>query len=403
MAPPRDRRMATDTRLPAIASATCHACGERPVRAAPERLDDHARGRRPTARRPATGRPAARCRCRRLGPRTPARPETVSVARIGRMIAASGGTGRPHQIERLRGRSRRARAAGGRRARQLARRRDELTSRFGEPLAACGRRATPTDLVSDADLAAEAAIREVLGAPTARATRSWGRRAARPGRASCAGSSTRSTGRSTSCSGSPSFAVSVACEDATGSIAGVVLDPIREECFAATRSGDADAERRSDPGVGSRRARDRDGRHRVRLRRGGARAPGGGRRAGCCRACATSAASAPPRSICAWCACGRFDAYYERGVHAWDIGAGALIALARRAGASRDLAAAGEDPAGCVVGAARRSSTSCSSWCSRGTKLRARAAVAESARRRRISRARCPSGRVGSTPTRRTA
>ena len=31
-----------------------------------------------------------------------------------------------------------------------------------------------------------------------------------------------------------------------------------------------------------------------------------------------------------WCACGRFDAYYERGVHSWDIAAGALIA--QRAG-----------------------------------------------------------------------
>ena len=31
----------------------------------------------------------------------------------------------------------------------------------------------------------------------------------------------------------------MACEDSAGTIAGVVLDPLREECFAATRSGEA--------------------------------------------------------------------------------------------------------------------------------------------------------------------
>jgi myo-inositol-1(or 4)-monophosphatase len=50
----------------------------------------------------------------------------------------------------------------------------------------------------------------------------------------------------------------------------------------------------------------------------------------------------------AWSACGRYDAYYERGVHAWDVAAGVLIAS--RAGLEvRDLPAAGDDPAGVVV------------------------------------------------------
>jgi myo-inositol-1(or 4)-monophosphatase len=50
----------------------------------------------------------------------------------------------------------------------------------------------------------------------------------------------------------------------------------------------------------------------------------------------------------AWCACGRFDAYYERGVNAWDVAAGALIAA--RAGLEvRGLAAREEDPGGLVV------------------------------------------------------
>ena len=50
----------------------------------------------------------------------------------------------------------------------------------------------------------------------------------------------------------------------------------------------------------------------------------------------------------AWCACGRFDAYYERGVHEWDVAAGILIAS--RAGmAVRDLSAAGQDAWGVAV------------------------------------------------------
>src|SRR5205085_7899625 len=50
-----------------------------------------------------------------------------------------------------------------------------------------------------------------------------------------------------------------------------------------------------------------------------------------------------------WCACGRFDAYYERGVKPWDVAAGALIC--ERAGLEvRDLPAGDDfDPAGLVV------------------------------------------------------
>ena len=39
--------------------------------------------------------------------------------------------------------------------------------------------------------------------------------------------------------GVPVFAVSVACEDHEGTVVGVVLDPVLEETFAATRSGEA--------------------------------------------------------------------------------------------------------------------------------------------------------------------
>ena len=49
-----------------------------------------------------------------------------------------------------------------------------------------------------------------------------------------------------------------------------------------------------------------------------------------------------------WAACGRFDAYYERGLNPWDIAAGGLIAA--RAGLEvRDLPARGDEPAGTVA------------------------------------------------------
>ncbi len=58
-------------------------------------------------------------------------------------------------------------------------------------------------------------------------------------------------------------------------------------------------------------------------------------------------AGAAALDLC-WCACGRLDAYFERGVRTWDVAAGRLIA--ERAGlASRELAESAEDPWGLVV------------------------------------------------------
>jgi myo-inositol-1(or 4)-monophosphatase len=49
-----------------------------------------------------------------------------------------------------------------------------------------------------------------------------------------------------------------------------------------------------------------------------------------------------------WCACGRYDAYYERGVHKWDAAAGELIAS--RAGLEvRPLAGSALDPPGLIA------------------------------------------------------
>jgi myo-inositol-1(or 4)-monophosphatase len=223
---------------------------------------------------------------------------------------------------------------------------DELTSRFGQVAEGVRSKSTPTDLASDADLAAERAIREVL------TTR-------RPGDA-ILGEEGGATGEGelrwlvdpldgtvNYLFGIPAFVVSVACEDAKGTIAGVVLDPIRGECFAATRSGEATLN--GDVIQGSERTelatamvatgfgydsamRSRQGAllsrliSRVRdIRRFGAAA-----------------------MDLAWCATGRWDAYYERGILAWDVAAGELICA--RAGLEvRRLPASAEDPPGLLV------------------------------------------------------
>jgi myo-inositol-1(or 4)-monophosphatase len=221
-----------------------------------------------------------------------------------------------------------------------------LFERFGHHQSGIHTKSGPTDPVSDADVAAEQAIRHVLtrhrpddailgeeGGATAGGDLRW---VVDP-----------LDGTVNFLFGIPAFGVSVACEDADGVLAGVVLDPMRGELFAATRDGAATL----DGGEvrGSERAelatalvatgfaydarvRERQGAviarvlPRVRdIRRVGAAA----------------------LDLC-WSACGRFDAYFERGVHHWDVAAGTLIA--ERAGlVVRELPEDGDDPAGVVV------------------------------------------------------
>jgi myo-inositol-1(or 4)-monophosphatase len=227
----------------------------------------------------------------------------------------------------------------------------ELRPRFGSHVQGVRAKSTPTDLVSDADVSAEAAIRAVLAAR-------------RPDDAILGEEGGDSAGAGTGDGavrwvvdpldgtinflfGIPAFAVSVACENASGTLAGVVLDPIREECFQATRSGaptmngeEIEPSGRSELATAmvatgfayDAAVRARQGAIVARLlpqvrdiRRVGAAA-----------------------LDLAWCACGRYDAYYERGLHAWDLAAGSLIA--ERSGLEvRELAAADGDPSGVVV------------------------------------------------------
>ncbi len=223
----------------------------------------------------------------------------------------------------------------------------ELRQRFAGRARGVRSKSTPTDLVSDADLAAESAIRSVLAE----------RRPADSILAEEGGESKGGElrwvvdpldGTINYLFGIPAFAVSIACEDASGTVAGVVLDPSRDERFEATRSGQATlngeairAPARADTlavamvatGFGydaKIRARQADVLMRVLPRVRDIRRVG-------------SAAL----DLC-WCACGRFDAYYERGLNPWDVAAGGLIA--RRAGLDvRELPPSADEPAGTVA------------------------------------------------------
>jgi myo-inositol-1(or 4)-monophosphatase len=222
----------------------------------------------------------------------------------------------------------------------------ELLDRFGRSPSDVQSKSSPTDLVSEADLAAERAIRAVL-ARRRPDDSVLGEEGGATGDGKLRWVVDPLDGTINFLFDVPVFAVSVACENAGETLAGVVLDPIRDECFAATRSGEASLNGVAiqgsgrgelatalvatgfgyDAGVRARQAavlqrvlpRVRD------IRRGGAAA-----------------------IDLAWCSCGRYDAYYERGVKRWDVAAGSLIA--RRAGLEvRELPADGEDAAGIVA------------------------------------------------------
>jgi myo-inositol-1(or 4)-monophosphatase len=189
---------------------------------------------------------------------------------------------------------------------------------------------TPTDLVSEADLASERAIRELLAA----------RRPSDGFLGEESGKGTEGTsglrwvvdpldGTINFLFGIPQWCVSIAMQDSAGTLAAAIADPMRGELFTATRDGRPECN--GSPLTASTRAslstamvatgfaydatiRDAQAEvltrliSRVRdLRRFGSAA-----------------------LDLAWTAAGRYDAYFERTVKPWDIAAGVLIC--RRAG-----------------------------------------------------------------------
>jgi myo-inositol-1(or 4)-monophosphatase len=185
-------------------------------------------------------------------------------------------------------------------------------------------KSTPTDLVSEADLASEAAIRAVL---TARRPDDavLGEEGGQVG----AGDGLLWVvdpldGTANFLQGIPAWCVSVAVRDAEGAVAGVVLDALRGELFSAARGegarlgdaalGGSACTELARAVVGTGFAYDAG----VRARQGEVVARllprvGNLRRVG---ACALDLA---------WAAAGRLDAFYERAVQEWDVAAGELL------------------------------------------------------------------------------
>jgi myo-inositol-1(or 4)-monophosphatase len=190
-------------------------------------------------------------------------------------------------------------------------------------------KSTPTDLVSEADLASEHAIRELL------ATR-------RPSDGFIGEEGDHAEGTSglswvvdpldgtiNFLFGIPQWCVSVAVRDDGGTIAGAVYDPNRDELFSATREGRATLAGAGGEVELAGSVRD-DDLSKAML------ATGFAYDADVRAAQARVLARVLPRVRdvrrfgsaaldLTWTAAGRYDGYFERTVKQWDIAAGALI------------------------------------------------------------------------------
>jgi myo-inositol-1(or 4)-monophosphatase len=212
---------------------------------------------------------------------------------------------------------------------------------------ATGSKSTPTDLVSEADHAAERAIRAVISAQ-------------RPGDAILGeeGGETQEgeglrwivdplDGTVNFLFGIPQWCVSVAVHDDEGGVAGVVFDPLRDEIFTGERGGPATLN--GTPLVASERAQ-----LETALVATGFAYDADVRAA---QAQVVAGLLARVRDVrrmgsaaldLAWTAAGRYDAFYERGVQIWDTAAGSI--LCECAGLHvRPLVAEGALPSGLVV------------------------------------------------------
>ncbi len=204
-------------------------------------------------------------------------------------------------------------------------------------------KSSPTDLVSEADLAAERAIRAVLERERPDDAILGEEGVDKPGVSGLRWIVDPLDGTVNYLFGIPQWCVSIACE----SRAGVIVDPVRNETFRVVAGGPATLG--GSPLVASTRTDLATA----------LVATGFGYDSAVREAQAAQVAQLLPlvRDIrrlgsaaldLAWTAAGRFDAYYERGVQRWDVAAGLL--LCEVAGLDvRELPARGDLPAGVLV------------------------------------------------------
>jgi len=110
-----------------------------------------------------------------------------------------------------------------------------LLERFGGPASGVEQKSSSTDMVSDADRDAEALVVELLRSERPEDGLLGEEDASREGSSGRRWVVDPLDGTTNYLYGFPAWAVSVAVEDADGGLAGVVLDPVRGDLFAAER------------------------------------------------------------------------------------------------------------------------------------------------------------------------
>jgi myo-inositol-1(or 4)-monophosphatase len=208
-------------------------------------------------------------------------------------------------------------------------------------------KSSPTDMVSEADEAAEALIRGRLADARPQDAILGEEEGDTPGTSGVRWVVDPLDGTTNFLFGLPQWAVSVACEDEHGRLAGTIYDPMRDELWSAHRDGPATCN--GTPVFGSRQEDLAQalvvtgfGYDAAVRRRQGEIVAGLLPRVRDVRRLGAAALDL------AWVAAGRMDAFYERGIKDWDRAAGDLLCI--RAGLELvELPAEGAMPAGLLV------------------------------------------------------
>jgi myo-inositol-1(or 4)-monophosphatase len=220
-----------------------------------------------------------------------------------------------------------------------------LLERYGGPAEGVSSKSSETDLVSEADRASEAAILDLLLSERPEDGLLGEEGSSRDGASGRRWVVDPLDGTINYLYGFAAWCVSVALEDASGGLVGVIHDPLREETFTASRDEGAFLN-------GARiRVNEKDSLELALV------ATGFGYQAEVRAAQSELLTQVLPRVRdirragaaaldLAWVAAGRLDAYYERGLKAWDWAAARVLiteaggALAELEGEPHGLAAA---------------------------------------------------------------